>query len=649
MRDSAESEPMKTTSRRGSPGRGTPGRCVLVGAGAVIFTCILWQTAHWTRIFELRRIRAAARDALSVYVGDLQSELDKFEALPLILAQNPLFVALLSHPDQRRMATRVNIELERINRLAETSAIYILDRGGLTIASSNWRGPISFVGEDLSFRPYFQQAMQGRPGRYFALGTTSKVRGYYFSAPIRSGERIVGVITVKVQLHRLENIWSQGSEKVVVTDHYGVIFITSYAPWKFCSLWPLDPEIAEALRRSRRYGDIQPRPITSTVHHGNAGDAEVINLEGSMLPNSDRVRQAHSSRHPFLLQSHDMPDAGWTVHILSDISHVKTQVRNMVLLAGSLIVTLLLGGLLLHHRRRARQERDVLERRSRKALEEANRMLEQRVSERTAELTDINQRLRQEIRERQHTESELRAAQQGLVQAGKLAAIGQMAAGISHEINQPLAAIRMFADNALVFLDRAAVHDVRANLQDIVELVGKIAEITDHLKSFARKSPGRPTAVPVGQVIENAVVLLDNQIRKIAARIDYRLPPTDTMVLGDPIRLEQVLVNVIRNSLDAVASRSRREVRIRVRVGPEQVTVVVHDSGPGIAEKHMHRLFDAFFTRRKDGKGLGLGLSLSLAIVKDFGGTIIPSNDTGGGAVMSIVLRRVQVNQEKAQ
>ncbi len=640
---------MKTISNKGGAGRCTPGRCVLTGAGVVVFACILWQTAHWTRIFELRRIRAAARDSLSVYVGDLQSELDKFEALPLILAQNPLFVEILSHPDRQGLATRVNIELERINRLAETSAVYILNHRGLTIASSNWHGPISFIGEDLSFRPYFQQAMEGRPGRYFALGTTSKVRGYYFSAPIRFAKRIVGVITVKVQLHRLENIWSQGSEKVVVTDHYGVIFITSYAPWKFCSLWPLEPEIAEALRRSRRYGDIQPRPLTSTVHHRNTGNAEVVNLEGSMLPDSSRAQQQDHSRHPFLLQSHDMPDAGWTVHILSDISHVKTQVRNMVLLAGSLIVTFLLGGLLLYHRRRARLEREALERRSRKALEEANRMLEQRVLERTAELTEINQRLRQEIRERQHTESELRAAQQGLVQAGKLAAIGQMAAGITHEINQPLAAIRMFADNALVFLDRAAVSDVRANLRDIVELVGKIAEITDHLKSFARKSPGKCTAVPIGPTIENALVLLDSQIRKVDARIDCRLPPADIMVLGDPVRLEQVLVNVIRNSLDAVASRARREVRIRVRPEPEQVTVVVHDSGPGIAEKHMQRLFDAFFTRRKDGKGLGLGLSLSLAIVKDFGGTIIPSNDSGGGAVMSIILRRIQAIQEKAR
>ena len=143
----------------------------------------LFFAGQWTRSLELQRIQNKAHDSLNVYVGDLQSELDKFEALPQILATNPLFVDLLSHPKEKLFLDSVNHELEQINSLAETSDIYLLDAKGLTIASSNWRGPISFIGEDLSFRPYFKQAAEGHPGRYFALGTTSKVRGYYFSAP----------------------------------------------------------------------------------------------------------------------------------------------------------------------------------------------------------------------------------------------------------------------------------------------------------------------------------------------------------------------------------------------------------------------------------------------------------------------------------
>ncbi len=629
--------------------KSTAGRWFLICSGSAVFAVILWQTAHWVRIFELRRIKSASRDALSVYVGDLQSELDKFEALPLILAGNPLFVELLSRPSSSRLSRQANLELERINRLAETSAIYIIDHEGLTIASSNWRGPISFIGEDLSFRPYFQQAIGGRPGRYFALGTTSKVRGYYFSAPIRCGERIAGVITVKVQLHRLENNWSQGPERVVVTDHYGIIFITSHAPWKFRSLGPLDREIRDALRKSRRYGDIEPRPLTAAPIRSDSRSVEIVNIEPAMLTDAKHRYGVNAPPRPYLMQSHDMPDAGWTVHILSDISPVDTQVRNMVLLVGSMIVVLLLSATLLHHRRRARLDREELERRSREALEHANRMLEQRVKERTAALTRTNRRLLKEINDRQRTEAELRAAQQGLIQAGKLAAIGQTATSITHEINQPLAAIRMYADNALVFLDQEKKDDVRSNLRDIVELVGKMAEITAHLKAFARKSPGKNVPVSIGRVIENALVLLESQINTIKARIDCRLPDEDIMVLGDQVRLEQVFVNVIRNSLDAVSLHTKREISIAVHPLADRVRVVVHDSGPGIAEQHLDQLFDAFFTSRKDGKGLGLGLSLSLALIKESGGTIRPANHPQGGAVMTIELQRVQAGREEAE
>ncbi len=639
---------MKKVMPQSSFWRPRPGRWVMIGAGLVFFLLALWQTAHWTRIFELRRIENEAHDALRVYVGDLESELDKFEALPVILAGNPLFVGLVAQPAQSRLPAPVNRELERINRLAQTSAIYVMDHEGVVIASSNWQGPVSFIGEDLSFRPYFKQAINGRPGRYFALGTTSKIRGYYFSAPIRSGGRVSGVITVKVQLRRLEDIWSKGPEKVVVSDHYGVIFITSYAPWKFCSLGPLDREVAQALRKSRRYGDIQPQFLAAAPIRADSRGVALLNIRATMLPDSRRSHRINSS-YPYLLQSHDMPDAGWTVHILSDISHVDDQVRNMVLLAGSSLLTLLLSGALVYHRRRTRLERRILEARSRQALERANKMLEQRVGERTEALTSMNRMLRKEVDERQRTEIELRAAQEGLIQAGKLAAIGQMAASITHEVNQPLAAIRMYADNALVLMSKGKIDETRSNLQSITELVGKMGEITGHLKAFARKSPGKNVPVGISHALENALVLLSSPIEKLNVRINCRLPEKEIMVLGDQVRLEQVLVNVIRNSLDAVAMHSKREIRIAVHPEADHVLVVIHDSGPGIADEHLARIFDPFFTRRKDGKGLGLGLSLSLAIIRDSGGTIRAANHPEGGAVVTIELRRAGAAQEEAQ
>ncbi len=609
-----------------------------------IFSLLL--AGQWTRSLELQRIKNKAGDSLNVYVGDLQSELDKFEALPQILAMNSIFVDLLSRPKESLLLDRVNRELEQINTLAETSDIYLLDADGLTIASSNWQGPVSFIGEDLSFRPYFKQAREGRPGRYFALGTTSKVRGYYFSAPVYSSFSLVGVITVKVQLQRLEGIWAQGSEKIIVTDPDGVIFITSHAPWKFRSLYPLSLEAADILRQNRRYGDIQPDALTGTSISYNKVGSIHLDLKKDAVPQGENKR---SSRYPHLLQSQNMPDAGWTVHILSDTSHVDKYVRNMVLLVAFLFVALLLTGMLFYNRRKTRLERVLHEKNSRTLLQQTNEQLEHRVQKRTHELTKAVKKLHEEVSGHKRTEAELRDTQEGLVQAGKLAAIGQMSASIAHEINQPLAAIRMYAENACVFLDKKQPDEAQTNLSNIAELIEKMAEITTHLKSFSRKSPGESVPVLLSRALENSMILLDIQVKKHGALIQYDLPEEDVLVFADPIRLEQVIVNVIGNGLDAISGQEIREISIKVKTRGTSVLFMVHDSGPGIAKEHIDQLFDSFFTTKKDGKGLGLGLSLSLAIIRDFGGFIRAENYSKGGTMVTIGLTRAYLENKEGR
>ncbi len=616
--------------------------------GVIILTCCLIAiriTGNWTRRLELQRIREKAAKALKVYTGDLQSELDKFEALPQILATNPFFIKLLQHPGDTQLLSRVNYELERINRLAETSAIYIIDTGGRVIASSNWRGAVSFIGEDLTFRPYFKEAMKGRPGRYFALGTTSHVRGYYFSAPIDFSSATIGVLTVKVQLQRLEDIWTRGSEKIIVTDPQGVIFITSYAPWKFRALYPLSRDVTEKLRKSRRYGDIEPDALTGTSISLARGDSALLELREDAVTTKDGKSTGH---HPFLIQSKAMPDAGWTVHILSDLSHIDSYVRNMMLLMAVFFVALLLLGMLLVNRRKAQRERILLENHSRTLLQQANEQLEHKVRRRTRELTRINTRLHEEIEEHKQTERELRTTQNELIQAGKLAAIGQMAASITHEINQPLSAIRMYADNACMFLDQQRPEEARDNLTNIANVIGKMAEITKHLKSFARKTPGRVTPVLLTEPITSALTLLELRFRKHDVQLYTNLPTTNIYVLAESIRLEQVLVNVIGNALDAVYNQTYRTITLDIEVEELFVTIILHDSGPGIAEKHLDQLFDPFFTTKEEGRGLGLGLSLSLAIIHDFGGTIRAENHPQGGTVVTITLPRTQHGTEKS-
>ena len=594
-------------------------------------------TGDWTMRLELQRIQAKAAKALKVYTGDLQSELDKFEALPQILATNPFFSNLLEHPQNTQLLNRVNQELERINRLAQTSAIYIIDTKGTVMASSNWRGAVSFIGEDLTFRPYFKEAIRGRPGRYFALGTTSHVRGYYFSAPVTRSTTPIGVLTVKVQLQRLEDIWARGSEKVIVTDPQGVIFITSYAPWKFRALHPLSRKIMENLRKSRRYGDIEPDALTGTAISMTGNDSTLIELKNDAVAPQNRRT---NGRHPYLIQSKPMPAAGWTVHILSDLSHIDNYVRNMMLLMAVFLAALFLLGMLLYNRRKTRRERIILEEHTRTMLQKANEQLEAEVRRRTRELTQTNSRLYDEIEEHKQTEQELRATQNELIQAGKLAAIGQMAASITHEINQPLSAIRMYADNACLFLDQGQPDEARQNLSDIAVVITKMTEITEHLKSFARKSPGKVSPILLSEPINSALGLLHLRIKKSKVQIQVNLPATNIYVLAESIRLEQVLVNVIGNALDAVSLQAIKKITLAVAFTGQWVTITLHDSGSGIAAEHIDQLFDPFFTTKEEGRGLGLGLSLSQAIIHDFGGTIQAANHPEGGTVVTITLQR---------
>jgi len=613
----------------------------LFQALALLLLCLvlIFGAGRWTRTLELTRITSKAARALKVYTGDLQSELDKFEALPQILASNPLFADLLRHPEDQQRRQFVNLELERVNRLAETSAIYILDPSGRVLVSSNWRGAVSFVGEDLSFRPYFQQAAEGKPGRYFALGTTSHVRGYYFSAPIIDNRKLLGVLTVKVQLMRLEDIWAKGSERVIVTDPQGVIFITSYAPWKFRALYPLSREVKELLRKSRRYGDIEPDSLTGTAISMRPRKSAILMLKPDALPDE---KPDNTTAHPYLIQSRSMPDAGWTVHILSDLSHVDDYIRNVMLLVAASLMALILIGALLHNRRKARLERLQLEERSKRLLKEANEQLEDKVRRRTRELTLINQRLHEEIEEHKQTERELRTTQNELVQAGKLAAIGQMAASITHEINQPLSAIRMYADNACVFLAKGQIGQAEENLRDIASMIDKMAEITRHLKSFARKSPGKAMPVSLIEPIANSLALLDLRIKKHDIALHYTPPEEIPPVLADSIRLEQVLVNVLANSIDAVQEQEKREIWLEIFPDEKFVDIVIRDNGPGIADEHLNQLFDPFFTTKEEGKGLGLGLSLSLSIINDFHGSIEARNSPEGGTEVKIRLQRAQ-------
>jgi two-component system C4-dicarboxylate transport sensor histidine kinase DctB len=298
----------------------------------------------------------------------------------------------------------------------------------------------------------------------------------------------------------------------------------------------------------------------------------------------------------------------------------------IVSFAFGLLVLMLL---VLQQRFRRRRERARYEAQVNQSLREARDRLEQRVEERTVDL-------RQEMAERRRMEQALSQTRDELIQAAKLAMLGQMSASISHEINQPLAAIRSYTDNARQFLRQDRCDDVSWNLEQIAELIGNMTQISSQLKLFARKTDGQRSPVSLRNVIDSSKRILLPQLKR--TRTEVRVPPLtqDVEVMADPVRLEQVLVNLIANAMNAMEQQQERWVDMGIETGLDRLRLTIRDNGPGISEEHLKRIFDPFFTTKES--GLGLGLSISQHIVESMGGTLSARNSELGGALFTLEL-----------
>jgi two-component system C4-dicarboxylate transport sensor histidine kinase DctB len=318
-----------------------------------------------------------------------------------------------------------------------------------------------------------------------------------------------------------------------------------------------------------------------------------------------------------------VPTTQWQLqHLVALEPAVDAGVREARMLALLVLLPLLAGAAFLLRRRHLVALRISSE-------QQAREELERRVVERTLDLSQARDRLQTEITDHRNTEQKLQAVQQDLVQANRLAILGQVAAGVAHEINQPVATIRAYADNARVFLDRGQTAPAGENLQNIAALTERIGSITDELKAFARK--GRATAEPTGMkdVIEGAVMLLRSRFSGRMDTLDIVLPPAGLQVMGSRIRLEQVLINLFQNALEAVGPKGEQgRVEVRVATGAKEVSLTVSDNGPGIAPDIREGLFTPFNTSKEG--GLGLGLVISKDIVADYGGRMEVSSDSQG-------------------
>lgn len=589
-------------------------------AGALFFI-VQSQALSYQTGQTLERGRTTLRLAASA----LEGRLNRFRALPALIAREALVDELLGDPHNAKLQDQANIYLRRVNALLQSSVIYLMAPDGMTVAASNYAEPLSFVGQNFNFRPYFQEALRGENGHFFALGTTSGKRGYYFSAPIILAGKVAGVVVFKVNLDEMEASWGRNAElEIIVVDPEDIIFLSSHRDWLYGSFDPIDASEIAATRQSRRYADT-PLKLLPAHDLAQRDGYDLIDIA------------VDGTAHEYAALTQPMQLAGWSVKVLVDTRIAHQQALMDAIVALMVLGLLVLGGAM-GLRERSRLAHGI------KVHRDAQAKLETAVRHRTSDLARANARLEEEVGERREAEQQLRKTQSDLVQAGKLAALGQMSAALSHEFNQPLAALAVYADTAATYLDRNRPAEARDNISRMARLVDRLSTISRHLRSFARRPEEKLRPVDVTEVVDDVIELLARRIEAADATIVIAIAPEAAKVIAGTIRLQQVLLNLVSNALDAVEGLDDRVITVSAQMqGAKRVVIAVRDRGPGVPAAICERIFDPFFTTKGPGKGLGLGLSISYNIVKDFGGILAVGRHEEGGAVFTIELDKARV------
>lgn len=589
----------------------TYSRASLSFAGIVIAGLVVWLAVNSTGNLAISQLQQTAQARLALYESTLRAAVDRYRYLPYVVARNHEIVDVVTGNGTVDIA---NQYLQKVNQRSGAAALYVIDRTGNTVAASNWNTPDSFVGQNYSFRPYFTEAFAGQEGFFYGIGVTTGRSGLFISHPIAKSGEIVGVVAVKLELDELERNWQDGGETVFVSDADGVIMLTSRGDWKYRTIRPLTDQERERILRNRQYSGQELLPLNM--------DENPSGEDGLLEIGNER----------FLFEVKPISGSEWNLFYLTPMDYVserRTSVMLITLIGSGLIILIVLF----------LREREL-------------KLASQRKSMEFARIQALNTRLEQEITERRKTEAELRGTQDELVQAGKLAALGQMSAAIAHEINQPIAAIRTFCASAKLMLERGKSENLGPNIEQISALTERMGSITGQLKTFSRKSTGVLEPVNIRAALDNVIQLLSSQLHNEGCVLEQSDFAGDLIVHADLVRIEQVFVNIIRNALDAMASIDDKDPKAKKRIiidlsgTRDQATIRISDTGPGIGEETLGLLFDPFFTTKDPGQGVGLGLSVTYGIVRDFGGSIRAYNRAGGGACFEIQLPLMRGTQK---
>ncbi|MEM7208201.1 MAG: ATP-binding protein [Pseudomonadota bacterium] len=558
---------------------------IFVGA-LVLVASFLLAYGYYSSAAEAR-----AGQRVALYQTILSAALERYQHLPFVLSSDPFVIDALQN-----VSPDLNPRFEQFAQESGADAIYLMDRTGLTIAASNWQQPVSFLGQNYGFRPYFQSALAGDTGVFFAIGATTRQPGYFIARGVKDDTGlIIGVIAVKVDLRPLEDTWRSSGEDVFVSNTDGVITLSSNNEWRYRTIGNPDAATRETIAARRQFAD---EPLTPLAMNPPVDNSFAI----------ERQQYVHATSQVGYL--------GWHLHFLSPLSQVFNSASFVALIVLGVELLIALGIVVLRSKRIG------------KAL-----LVSQRTS---SQLRELNETLQIEIEERKRTEEALRATQRDLDQANKLAVLGQLSASVGHELSQPLAAMKTYLASA-----RLPGEDNAETFERMDGLVTRMDKITRQLKFFSRKRSDAYGDVDVTEAIDNALKLLDEPLERAGISPSVIRDKTNIYVRADKLQLEQVIINLVNNSIHALNTAHEKLLQIETTANQASVTITVSDNGAGFDEGEMDNIFEPFFTTKPSGEGTGLGLAISSTIIHELGGTISASRRAPTGAAFSVELARV--------
>jgi two-component system C4-dicarboxylate transport sensor histidine kinase DctB len=550
---------------------------IVLAALGMAITLASYQIAF--RAFQTVEVEKSLAK-FNLYQTTIENELTRLEHLPQLLASNPLVLEAVKAGERHE----TNVNLNGFAQNAKAEAIYIMDQSGLTYAASNADSELSFLGQNYGFRPYFQQALKGQVSNFFAIGATTRRPGYFLSAPIIINGQIRSVLAIKLDLTALNQILEATDEEILVTNADGIVVLSSNPELRYRTTQALTQSRLEEIAQERQFG---AEPLDALDWQNNGGEEVQINGQMSSAFKTELNRNQ------------------WQLFVLKNETTARERALASAALVGAFIVSFATGFVFWRS---------------------------QRVKRALNASQQDRRRLQREIGVRRKAEKGLEAAQKELRRTSKLAALGELSASVSHELGQPIAAMKNY-----IAAEEITSEAPSPILPQLSGIVSRMENITRQLKSLSPTTDDRVSGVNLDTVVDHALALLKYDLQKSNAELT-RNSGGNVTVFGSAQRLEQVIINLIRNALKAMQSQPSPSIEINIKSNDDNAILTLADKGHGLQGQSFEDIIEPFYTTGPSGEGMGLGLAISNTIIQEHGGTLTGVDLPSGGALFTLTL-----------